>query len=221
MTMTEERMIVTPEPAATPVDVPIPVTRRRVDHLLIGAGAVVSVVLVVAGALLLWGNDFAEDYVGDELTAQNITFPPEEVLLEEGRDDLVGFAGEQVTTGAHAEAYASFIGGHVADIGGGLSYAELGGPERAAEAALTEAVAAGAPADEVAELEAEAAAIAGQRETIFRGEMLRGTLLNAFAWSTMGRIAGIAATVAFVGAAFMALLSLAGVLHLRTVTATH
>lgn len=217
MTMTEERMNVMPEPA-TPVDVPIPVTRRRIDHLLIGAGVVLAMVLVVAGGLLSWGNDFAEDYVGDELAAQNIAFPPAEVLEEEGRDDLVGFAGEQVTTGEHAEAYASFIAGHIENIADGQTYAELGGPERAAEGALTEAVAAGAPAEEIAELEAEAAALSGQRESIFRGEMLRGTLLNAFAWSTMGRIAGIAATVAFVGAAFMALLSVAGVLHLRKVT---
>ena len=72
-----------------------------------------TVVFLVAGALLLWGSNFAADYVGDELESQQIFFPPEEALLEEGRDDLVQYAGEQVTTGQEAEAYASFIDGHL------------------------------------------------------------------------------------------------------------
>ena len=199
------------------IDDPIPVTRRRIDHVLIGLGAAVTAVLVIAGALLTWGSNFAGDYVSDELTAQNISFPPAESLAEEGRDDLVRFAGVQVSTGEHAEAYASFIAGHVENIGGGLTYAELGGPQRAAQAAVTEAIAEGAPAEEVAALEEEAAAISGQRDTIFRGEILRGTLLNAYAWSTMGRIAGIAANVAFVGAIVMLALVVAGGLHLRRV----
>ena len=45
--------------------------------------------------------------------------------------------------------------------------------------------------------------------------MLRGTLLNAYAWSTVGRIAGIAAVGAFIAAAAMAILVVAGVVHLR------
>jgi hypothetical protein len=201
----------------TSVDTPIPVTRRRIDHLLIAAGFVATVVLVVAGALLTWGSTFAQDYVSDELTAQNITFPPSEALIEEGRDDLAGFGGEQVTTGEEAEAYASFIQGHVENTAGGLTYAEI--PDRAARTALQEAIDAGAPAEEIAELEQEATTLSEQRDTVFKGEMLRGTLLNAYAWSTMGRIAGIAAMAAFATAAVMFVLSLAGVVHLRKVTA--
>jgi hypothetical protein len=200
----------------TEVDLPIPVTRRRIDHLLIGAGFAVAVVLVVAGGLLTWGNDFAEDYVSDELTSQKITFPPAEALQAQGREDLVPFAGEQVSTGEEAEAYASYIDGHLEETAGGLTYAEV--PDREAQAAVQEATESGAPESEIAELQAEADELTAQRDSLFRGEMLRGALLNAFAWSTMGRIAGIAATVAFVGAAFMALLSVAGVQHLRKVT---
>ena len=215
MTMTEERSFA-PEDLP-PVDVPIPVTRRRVDHLLIGLGVAAAVVLAVAGALLTWGNNFAEDYVTDELTAQQITFPPSEALAEEGRDDLVKFGGEQVTTGDEAEAYASFIAGHLATTADGLTYSQI--DDRGAMAAVAEAEASGAPEAEVAELQATADELTAQRNTLFKGEMLRGTLLNAYAWSTMGRIAGIAATVAFVGAAVTALLAAAGVFHLRRVTA--
>jgi hypothetical protein len=213
MTILEER---TTTQAATPVDVPIPVTRRRIDHLLIAAGVLAAVVLAVAGGLLTWGSTFAEDYVGDELTAQNITFPPTEALIEEGRDDLAEFGGEQVDTGQEAEAYASLIQGHVDNTAGGLTYSEI--PDRAARTALQEAIDAGAPADEIAELEQEATTLSQQRDTVFKGEMLRGTLLNAYAWSTMGRIAGIAATAAFAAAAVMLVLSAAGAMHLRRVT---
>ena len=211
MTMLEERKMTSP---ATPVDVPIPVTRRRIDHLLIAAGVLAAVVLAVAGGLLTWGSNFAEDYVGDELSAQNIEFPPTAALEEEGRDDLAKFGGQQVDTGE--EAYASYIQGHVDNTAGGLTYSQI--PDRAAKTALQEAIDAGAPADEIAELEQEATTLSQQRDTVFKGEMLRGTLLNAYAWSTMGRIAGIAATAAFAAAAVMAVLSAAGVVHLRKVT---
>jgi hypothetical protein len=194
---------------------PIKVTRRRLDLVLSLFGVLTTAVLVVAGGLLAWGASFAGDYVSDELTAQNITFPDADALTGQGRDDLVDFAGEQVSTGEEAEAYASYIQGHVEEIAGGMTYAELGGPERAAEAALTEAVATGASEEEIAVLEEEAAAVTEQRESIFRGEMLRGALLNTFAWSTIGNIAGIASVVAFVSAALMAILTVLGFLHLR------
>ena len=50
---------------------------------------------------------------------------------------------------------------------------------------------------------------------MFKGETLRGLLLNAYAFATMGTIAGIAAIVSFIGAGFLLLLSLLGFLHLR------
>ena len=204
-------------PVATPLDRPIPVTRRRVDRLLIAVGVAAAVVMAVAGGLLSWGNDFSEGYVSDELAAQQISFPPSDALVEEGRDDLAKFGGLQVTTGEHAEAYASYIGGHLAHTADGLTYSQI--DDRGAAAAVEEAKASGASEAKVAELQAKADELTAQRNTLFKGEMLRGTLLNAYAWSTMGRIAGIAATVAFVGAAVMALLSVAGVFHLRKVNA--
>lgn len=125
------------------------------------------------------------------------------------------FAGQKVTTGKQAEAYASYIQGHVNKTAGGKTYSELGGPQRAAQQAVTDAKAKGASESEISALQATADGLTSQRNTVFQGEMLRGTLLNAFAWDTIGRIAGIAAIVAFVGAAVMAVLVGLGVVHFR------
>lgn len=191
----------------------VKIRRRTVDILLIAAGTVAAIVFAVAGALLTWGNNFAGDYVHDELASQQIFFPDEAALEAEGRDDLVKYAGEQVTTGDHAEAYASYIGGHLEGIADGMTYAELGDVQNEARDALAAATEAGASEEEIAELEAEVNRITGQRDTLFKGETLRGLLLSSYAWSTIGTIAGIAATVAFVAAGVMVVLVVAGIVH--------
>jgi hypothetical protein len=193
----------------------IHITRRRLDRVMIALGAVVTVVMLVAGGLLLWGSNFAQNYVRDELTAQNITFGSQSSLEAEGRGDLDAFADQQVTTGPQAEAYASYIAGHVAKTAGGKTYSELSGPERAAQQAVTDAKAKGASDTDIAQLQATSTSLTQQRDTVFKGEMLRGVLLNAYAWYTIGRIAGIAAVVAFVGAAAMAVFVVIGLVHLR------
>ena len=206
-------------PAAAPPQEPSgvvgPIRRRTVDTVLIAIGAIATLVLVTAGALLTWGSNFADDYVTDELSSQNIFFPDQAALEEEGRTDLLQYAGEQVTTGPQAEAYASYIDHHLDDIAGGATYADLGAVERAAKADLEAAVAAGEDEATVAELQGEADAVAGQRNSLFKGETLRGLLLSTFAWSTIGRIAGIAAIVAFVAAGAMLVLVVLGLVHRR------
>jgi hypothetical protein len=187
--------------------------RRTVDKLLIAFGVIAAMVLAAAGGLLTWGANFAGDYVHDELESQNIFFPDEASLVEEGRDDLVQYAGEQVTTGGEAEAYASYIDGHLAGIADGQTYSQI--DDRGAAQAVVEAEEAGASADEIAELQATADQLRGQRDSLFRGETLRGLLLSTYAWSTIGRIAAIAAWVVFVGAAVMVALVAAGVVHVK------
>ena len=71
---------------------------------------------------------------------------------------------------------------------------------------------------EIAELQATADQLTAQRDTLFKGETLRGLLLSSYAWATIGTIASIAAWVALIGAALMAGLTIAGVVHLRRVT---
>lgn len=203
------------EPAGSGPVVALP--RRTIDSILVTIGAVLTVALLVAASLLAWGSSFASDYVDDELTAQNITFPPAASLEEEGRTDLVKFGGAFVNTGEEAEAYASFIDGHLEGIADGATYADLGGPERAAKAAVADAKAEGASDATIAELEGEAAAISGQRDSLFKGETLRGLLLTAYAWSTVGQIAGYAAIAAFVAGGVMLVLVLLGLRHHRKV----
>lgn len=188
------------------------IRRRTIDLVLSAAGVVVTAVLIAAGVLLTWGSNFAEDYVHDELSAQNIQFPDAEALAEDN-PALVGYADAVVDTGSEAEAYATYINGHLEGIAGGATYADLSGPEREARTALESAQAEGADDATVAELQATYDEISGQRNSLFKGETLRGLLLSTFAWSTIGHIAGIAAVVAFVAAGLMAVLTVFGFIH--------
>lgn len=196
----------------TPV---VALKRRTIDTVLIGIGVVAAVVFAVAGGLLTWGNGFASDYVHDELSSQNVTFPTAEGLTKEGRTDLLKYAGGKLDTGGEAQAYASYINGHLAATAGGATFAELGTPERTAKADVQAAIDAGKPQADVSALQAKADTITGQRNTLFKGETLRGLLLSAYAWSTVGMIAGIAAIAAFVAAAVMAALVALGFVHQR------
>ena len=213
-------------PAAPFLAAPVPalvLKRRTIDSVLIGFGSVVTVVLGVAGGLLTWGHSFAADYVKKELSSQHVTFPTAESLTKEGRTDLLSFSGKKLDTGRGAQAYASYINGHLAKIGNGATYADLGATESAAKAEVAAAVTAGQTAPQVAALQAKADGITASRNTLFKGETLRGLLLTAYAWSTLGTIAGFAAIAAFAAAAIMLVLVALGLVHHRrtpkTVTA--
>jgi hypothetical protein len=206
---TEERPVAT----VVPIDDVVEVHRRTIDKVLISFGLIAAMVFAAAGGLLTWGSNFSTDYVHDELASQNVFFPDEAALREEGRTDLVKYADEQVTTGVEAQAYASFINGHLQGIADGKTYAEI--DDRGAAQAVEDAKADGASDAKVAELQATADQLKGQRDSLFKGETLRGLLLSSYAWATIGRIAGIAAAVAFAGALVMAAMVIAGMVHLR------
>src|SRR5690242_2383034 len=94
----------------------VAVRRRTLDTVLIAFGGVCVAVLAIAGGLLAWGHNFATDYVHNELASQHVFFPDEAALVKEGRADLVGYSGQQVTSGTQAEAYASYIAHHLDGI---------------------------------------------------------------------------------------------------------
>ena len=214
-TMTREPAVAAAAPGASP-DGTIRVRRRTIDKLLIGMGLIAAIVFAVAGGLLMWGSNFAKDYVHDELSSQKVFFPSAAELKDEGRTDLLAHANQQVTTGSEAQAYASFINGHLQQIGDGKTYSQI--DDRGAAQAVIDAKDKGASAAEVAKLQATADELRTQRDTLFKGETLRGLLLTSYAWATIGTIAFIAAWVAFVGAAVMAALVVAGFVHLRRTT---
>ena len=139
-------------------------------------------------------------------------------LAAGGRTDLLEFADEPLTTGSGAQAYASYIDGHLQGIVDGATYADLGAPERTAKAAVADAIAAGESEGDISALQATATAVTAQRDAMFKGETLRGLLLSAYAWSTVGSIAGIASIAAFVAAALMLFFVALGVVHHRRTT---
>jgi hypothetical protein len=174
--------------------------RRRFDKIVSWVGVTLAALLLVAGSLLTWAHNFVGNEVHDQLSAQQIYFPtnsdPE--LKEPAFAAVRQYAGQQLTTGAQAEVYADhFIANHLKEIGGGQTYAQLSAKSLA---------------------QPKNAALAAQVQTVFRGETLRGLLLNAYAFWKIGQIMAIAAIAAFIGAGLMIILSGLGIAHLRRVS---
>jgi hypothetical protein len=174
--------------------------RRTFDALATAAGLVIAAVLLVAGILLAWGHSFVTNEVHTQLAAQQIYFPPAGSPATKAPEfaAMHQYAGQLMTTGAQAEVYADhFIANHLKVIGGGKTYAQLSAESLA---------------------QPKNATLAGQVQTVFRGETLRGLLLNAYAFGKIATIMGLAAIGAFIGAALMLMLSVLGFVHERRTT---
>jgi len=180
----------------------IEMRRRTFDALMVYAGLAVAAILVVAGGLLAWGHAFTTSQVHNQLAAQKIVFPaannPEiKALPKADAAAMKVYAGQTMTTGAQAQAYADhFIAVHLREIGGGLTYSQLSAKAMA---------------------DSKNTALADKVAAVFKGTTLRGMLLNAYGFWKLGEIALIGAIVAFAGAALLLILSLAGIWHLRRV----
>jgi hypothetical protein len=176
--------------------------RRTLDALLTTGGLIVAAVLLVAGGLLTWAGNFVNNEVHTQLAAQRITFPAkgsEQLNDPKVKPYLEQYAGQQLTTGAQAKAWADhYIKVHLDESTGGKTYSELSAASRAN------------PDDPKAKALVDLA---------FKGETLRGLLLNAYAFGTMAKIATYAAWTSFIGALAMLVLSALGMRHLRRVPA--
>jgi hypothetical protein len=187
--------------------------RRTLDLLFSIGGLVLAGLLLVAGLVLTSNANFANDYVTTQLGAQNITFKQAAALTDEEKQVpcLTTYAGQKLTTGKQAECYANYIGVHLKGIAGGQTYADLGAPQAALREQVAQARQANAP--NLADLESQLADLNGQRDTVFKGETLRGLLLTSYGFSEFGTKAAQAATVAYLAAALLALLAILGFIH--------
>jgi len=150
-------------------------------------------ILVFCAGFLFWGTSFIHNQISTELTSQQIYFPPSDskaITSLPGADAaaMTVYAGQQLTTGEQAQVYANhFIGVHLQEIAGGQTYSQVSTKAQAN------------PTD---------AKLAGQVQTLFRGETLRGLLLNAYGWWTIGTYA-LYAAIGLAVAAFAVLVALA------------
>ena len=183
--------------------------RKSFDKIASVIGLLLAGFLIVIGGILQFGGNFATDQVAVQLEPQAITIPDENGDPKVTADVKKFFAdngGKVMTTGKQAQMYADhYIGFHMAEM---PKYAAASGANRAAAGAL-----AADPTN--VELQAAARQASGMVETVFKGETLRGMLLNAYAFGTLGQIAIVASYVSFAGGLIFLILALLGFAHLR------
>lgn len=207
--------------------------RAAFDKLLSGFGLALALVLLIAGGLLTWANAFVGDQVHSQLSAQDITMPQGPALESLDPADaaaLQPFAGEPMTTGPAARAYADhFILAHmnagsvelqteVAALGVDTTGWTMPMTYQSAGTVVREINAAENLTDEQ-KTEASELVDEFRGETLFKGNTLRGLLLYGFAFATIGTIAGWAAVAAFGGAVVLLILAGLGLAHARKAAA--
>ena len=177
---------------------------RTVPTLVI-IGSVLCLVLSVGGGLLIWGSNFADNIVHTQLSEQKIAFPPagSPALDPKEFPGLQKYAGQTVDNGPKAKAYADqFIRKHLQGVANGKTYSQVSAEVQAASAN-------GATPPQ---------ALVNQQNTLFKGETLRGLLLNVWGWATMGAIAYWVGITALIGAFVVFLgLVLGFVMHERRI----
>jgi hypothetical protein len=171
--------------------------RKTFDKIVTFIGAGLTVFLFVVAGLVNWGATFASDSVTSQLEAQEITMPAATGNADEPADVTEYFkthGGKLMTTGKDAQMYAdhfiAFHMSHMPTYNEATALARSASPEKKAAADATV-------------------------ETVFKGNMLRGTLLTAYAFGTLGQLAGYGAIAAIAAAILMLLLTIAGLIHLR------
>lgn len=182
--------------------------RRTFDKLVSFVGLGFAILLFIFAGLLNYGASFANDNVQSQLKNQNIAFPTEEGLPANTKNQLMKWAGMQVTTGEMARDYSDlYILEHMnassaAVMGKAATYSEVSG----AYMGLVR----GGSADT-----AKIAQLGELRQTLFMGNTLRGMLLQAYAFGIFGVVAGYAALGSLLGGLLFLLLAIAGFAHIR------
>jgi hypothetical protein len=182
--------------------------RRTFDKLVSFVGLGLAVLLFIFAGLLNFGASFANDSVKSQLENQNIAFPIEAGLPSATKDQLLKWAGKQVVSGEMARDYSDlYIWEHMK----ASATAVMGKPATYSEVS-SEYMAAVRGGSKDAERTAKLSEL---QDTLFMGNTLRGMLLEAYAFGTMGVIAGYAAIASLVGGLVLLLLAIAGLMHIR------
>jgi hypothetical protein len=151
---------------------------KEIRIRIITLQAVMVLVFGFCAGFLYWGNGFVNGMIHDQLAAQQIYFPAQgsaalKALPAQDAAAMQKYAGQQLTTGDQAQVYSEhFIGVHLKDVAGGQTYAQVSA---------------------AAQANPQNTKLAGQVQTLFRGETLRGLLLNAWGWSQVALYALYAA----------------------------
>ena len=169
--------------------------RRLFNLTTVASGAAIG--MIVAGVLALIGGAYDHKVVHDQLAPQKIFFAPDAKSLP---PSIRSYAGQQVDTAKEAKVFANqYIAMHLKEVAGGQTYSQVSGKWLAD------------PSNQQ---------LAQQRQTLFMGETLRGMLLQAWGWGTVGTIATIAGIALIgIGGILLAIPLLAFVADRRRVSA--
>ena len=174
--------------------------RSTIDRLVSSAGLLIALVLIFVSGAAFYAHQFIHSQVTNQLSSQKIFFPQagSSQLVDLSATDqtaVAKYAGQQLTTGAQAQTFADhYIAAHLSKISGGQTYAEL------SSAAMAK------PND---------TKLAKTVDTVFRGETLRGMLLNAYAFDTMATVAYFVAGGALLASILLLFLAVLGFGHAK------
>jgi hypothetical protein len=172
--------------------------RKMWDQLVSTGALVVAVALIVLGGLAVFGGNFGQQNVTDRLAPEKVFFAPLSSMSAEEKAAVGEFAGQQVITGPQAEAFSRYIAGHLEFVNDGKTYAETSAAAR------------------VEGLDPQVAAdLSAKADTLFKGEMLRSTMLNAYGWWTVATIALFAGYVMIGAGIILLALALLGFRHAK------
>jgi hypothetical protein len=169
--------------------------RKLFNLTTVASGAAIG--MIVAGILAIVGGGYAHKVVHDQLAPQKIFFAADPSQMPPG---IRQYAGRQVDTAGEAKVFADkYIAVHLKEAAGGQTYSQV-------SAQFLK--------------DPTNAKLAQTRTTLFMGETLRGMLLQAWGWGTIGTIATIAGIALIgIGGILLAIPVLALVGERRKVTA--
>lgn len=173
-------------------------SRSTLDRLISSTGLIVAVVLLASAGALFYAHTFVHNQVYRQLAAEEIRFPASGTtaitsLPPADQAAVSQYAGQQLVDGAQAEVFADhFIAVHLQEIGGGQTYAQLSAAATADPTNTT---------------------LENKVQTVFRGETLRGMLLNAYAFDTMASVAYLTGVGALIASVFLFVLASLGFYH--------